>query len=264
MNQKSVSERLLETLKEISTSEVNEISLLIAIIKKNIINLINRNMQEISDEFFEKCEYYGKSISEVNSEKIEILNSYKEEFNRIARKFEEEYINIALEVQEAQANQKTTIVDMKKTIDLKEKYMKSEEYQTDNTNSQLMIESYNKKIDMMAEKYIKYCGLEEACIVKLKECNEKIESAINSVMQYETGKQMAIAEKKNIIIFFSKILNLFSREKRFQKEYINKKKQNIEKIRISTDGVLNDLDKKLNDSLIILHAYNSKISQILN
>ena len=100
--------RLISILNEISKNEVNEISLLIAIIKRNIIDLINKNIQQINDEFLEKCEYYGKSISDVNSEKIEILNSYKEEFNKIATKLEEEYMNLALEIQEAQAKQKIT------------------------------------------------------------------------------------------------------------------------------------------------------------
>lgn len=260
MEQNSVSERLISTLNEISKCEVNEISILIAIIKRNIIDLINKNIQQINDEFLEKCEYYGKSISDVNSEKIEILNSYREEFNKIATKLEEEYINLALEVQEAQAKQKLTIADLKKAIDLKEKYIVSQV----NNENESSINSLNKKIDILAEKYIKYCGLEDACIVKLNECNERIENAINSVMQYETSKQMIVAEKKSVFNIFKKIFNIFSSEKKFEKEYIEKKKKNIEKIKISTASKLQDIDKGLNDSLIILEAYNSKISKVCN
>lgn len=260
MEQNNVSERLISILNEISKNEVNEISLLIAIIKRNIIDLINKNIQQINDEFLEKCEYYGKSISDVNSEKIEILNSYKEEFNKIATKLEEEYMNLALEIQEAQAKQKITIADLKKALDLKEKYISS----NDNNVNEASIETLNKKIDILAEKYVKYCGLEDACIVKLKECNERIENAINSVMQYETGKQLIVAEKKSVFNIFKKIFNIFSSEKRFEKEYIEKKKKNIEKIKISTASKLQDIDKGLNDSLIILEAYNSKISKVCN
>lgn len=262
MEQKSVSERLMATLNEISNVEVNEIALIISIIKRNINDLINKNMQILSDEFLEKCEYYGKSISQVNSEKIELLNSYKEEFNRIALKFEEEYMNLALELQEVQSNQKIAIANMKKVVDMKAKYLESEEYKNDSENSEVSIDVYNVKIDKLADKYIKYCGLEQACIVKLKECNSKIEKAINSVMQYEVINKIAVVEKKSIFKFFSKLLSKFTSEKRFQKEYIEKKKENIEKIKVSTDTVLSELDREINDSLIILDAYNSKINQV--
>ena len=213
MNQKTVSDKLMIKLNEISNAELSEIYLLISIIKKNINNLINCNMKKISNEFFEKCEYYGKSISEVNFEQVELLNSYKEQFNKIATKFEEEYMNLALELQNAQANQKKSIVEMKKTIDLKGKYIESEEYIKDSENSKNIIEKYNRRIDTLAERYIKYCGLEDACITKLRECNEQIERAINTVMQYEEVNKLAIVEKKTIFNFLLKIFNKFSSKK---------------------------------------------------
>ena len=258
MEQKSISESLISTLNEISKNEINEISLLIAITKKSIMDLINKNIQQINDEFLEKCEYYGRSISEVNSEKVEILNSYKEEFNKIATKLEEEYINLALEVQDAQANQKIAIAEMKKTIDLKEKYASSTKV------NEFEIESLNKKIDMLAERYIKYCGFEEACLFELSVCHKKVENAINSVMQFENGKQLVVIEKRSILKVFSKLLKFLSNEKRFKKDYIEKKKKNIEKIKISTNYKLEEIDKGLNDTLIILDAYNSKIIKVCN
>ena len=57
MSEKSVIERLVESLNEVSNLEVKEASLLIAIIKKNIEDLINKNMQKLNEDFLEKCEY---------------------------------------------------------------------------------------------------------------------------------------------------------------------------------------------------------------
>ena len=57
------------------------------------------------------------------------------------------------------------------------------------------IEFYNTKIDIFANKYIEYCGLEEACIIRLRKCNDRVEEAINSVMKYDVG-QLAIPSKK--------------------------------------------------------------------
>ena len=261
MNEKSVVERLVESLNEISILEVNETSLLIAIIKKNIEELINKNMQKVNEDFLEKCEYYGRSIKSVNNEKTEILNSYKDEFFKIASKFEEEYMAISLDLQEAQANQKIAIANMKKVIDIKKKYCESEEYNSSNENADVSLDLYNRKIDMLADKYIKYCGLEQACICKLKKCNERVENAISSVMQFDVG-QLAIADKKRVIREFSKILFKITGAKKFEKEYIFTKKQNIEKIRKNTENVVKELDEELKNTLIILDTYNSKITKI--
>ena len=261
MNEKSVVERLVESLNDISNIEVNETSLLIAIIKKNIEDLINKNMQKLNEDFLEKCEYYGRSITEVNSEKIEILNSYKEEFYKIASKFEEEYMGISLELQEAQANQKIAIANMKKVVDMKKKYIESEEYKSSSQNAEVFIDVYNRRIDKFADKYIKYCGLEQACIYKLKKCNQRVELAINSVMQFEVG-QLAVLEKNKVLDVFSKILLKITGPKRFEKEYIFTKKEKLEKIRKNTEKVIEKLDNDFKNTLIILDTYNSKITQI--
>lgn len=286
MRENSVSERLVSTINELSNTEVNEISLLIAIIKKNVVDLIEKNMKKLEDEFIAKCDYYGKSNTDASSEKEEILNGYRNEFNRIASKVEEEYMNLALELQDAQSNQKIAIVNMKKVISSKKKYIESDEYEKflakikelenkrDNClvkvefdkivnyldNVKDPIEIYNKKIDAYANKYIRYCGLEEACIVKLEKCNEKVENAINSVMQYDVG-QLAVVNKKSIFSIFSKILNKISGAKKFEKEYIFKKKENIEKIKVSTDNVLEEIDKEIDEALAVLEVYSLKINQ---
>lgn len=261
MDEKSVVERLVESLNEMSNLEVNEASLLIAIIKKNIEDLINKNMQKLNEDFLEKCEYYGRSIKAVNTEKTEILNSYKDEFYKIASKFEEEYMEISLDLQEAQANQKIAIANMKKVIDMKKKYLESEKHNSYDENADVSIDLYNGKIDKLADKYIKYCGLEQACIYKLKKCNERVENAISSVMQFEVG-QLAVIEKNKVLQIFSKILFKITGAKRFEKEYIFTKKQNIEKIRKNTENVVKELDEELKNTLIILDAYNSKITQV--
>lgn len=262
MEEKSLTEKLSTTLTEISMIEVTEISLLIAIVKKNVVDLINKNMKKLNDEFLEKCEFYGKSISQVNSEKEAILNSYKEEFDKIATKFEEEYMNLAIELQEVQASQKITIANMKKVIDLKNEYLASE----NSDDSEAKLDVYNRKIDSLADKYVKYCGLEEACIIKLKECNENIEKIIESVISQETSSEAltVVEDKKSIFSLFSKIFKIFSKNKSFEREYIFNKKQNLEKTKIATNAVLEEIDKQINDSLIILDAYNAKINQICN
>jgi len=285
MQEKTVSERLDDVIEELEEKEINEVHLIIAIIKRKIINLINKNMKLLEDEFNINCERYIKNGIDFIKEKDEILNGYKLEFDKIALKFEEEYMNLGLEIQEIQSNQKEAILEMKKTILLKKEYIESGEYenyikniedlenQRDNClvksefdkiinrldNMENPIEIYNKQIDMYAEKYIKYCGLEETCILKLTECGDNIEESINSIMQYDVGK--LVVKKKSI---FSKFSNLFSKiggAKKFEKRYLARKRENIVKIKTSTNSILDKIDEDINNILLILDACNSKINK---
>lgn len=289
MKEDSMSEKLSNTIKELSNIEVNEISLLIATIKKNLTDLINKNMELLENEFIAKCDFYGKSSDSVSKEKEEILKGYKEEFDRIASKFEEEYMNFALELQEIQESQKTTIIDMIRIIDSKDQYIESPEYEDFLDNIQTLeirknnclvkaefdelvdfldtvedpIDIYNKEIDALAEKYIRYCGLEEACIEKIKDCNVEAEKVISSVMKYDVG-QLALINKKSIFSFFSKLFRKITGGKKFEKEYLLKKRENIEKIKVDTNKTLENIDKEIDNILILLDVYNSKIKQAFN
>ena len=51
----TLSEELLSRIEEISNIEVNEAALLISIIKKNITDLIEKNLKIVEDDFVSKC-----------------------------------------------------------------------------------------------------------------------------------------------------------------------------------------------------------------
>lgn len=282
----TLSEELLSRIEEISNIEVNEAALLISIIKKNITDLIEKNLKIVEDDFVSKCSFYNKKIEEVSKEKEEILNGYKEQFYNIASKLEEEYMNFALELQDAQSNQKIALVNLKKVSDSKIAYLSSGEYEIyktkiknleDKMNNCLIkeefdkiadyldnvvdpIDGYNKKLDAYAQKYVEYYGLEEACITNLRNCNSKIDDAINSVMQYDFG-ELEVAKKSSILTIFSKILNRIVGSKKFEKEYVSKKREDLEKIRVNSITIIENLDKEIDKALIVLNVYNSRINQ---
>lgn len=287
MSENIIYTKLFSTLQELSTIELNEISLTIAIIKKNIVDLINKNMDILNNEFTATCKYYGKKDSDVSAQKEEILNGYKAEFDKIASKLEEEYMNFALALQETQSNQKITIANFKKVLESKKIYIESKEYndflnhiqdlEIRRDNSEIKtefdqidqylnnisdpIENYNKNIDILANRYIKYCGLEEAYFIKLKECREKVEISINSVMQYDIGK-LAKVNKKSIFSIFSKIFNKISGSKKFEKEYVSKKFENIKKIQNNTAILLEKIDNEIDTTLIEFDTYKSNITAV--
>ena len=286
MGEKSISEKLVSVMQEISQYEISEIQLITAIIKKNISDLIESNMKNIENEIIYSCEYYGRNSNDFQNEKKEILEGYRSEFENIATKFEEQYMNIALETQESQSNQKIAITNMKKVIDSKKKYMESSEYKSfldklseleskrDNASSKEEYDSivnyldqvqdpisvYNAKIDAFAEKYVSYCAIETSCLENLKKINEKVEGAINSVMQFDVGK-LAVSGKKSIFSIFSRLLNKISGAKKFEKEYILKKKSNLEKIKDSTAKVMEEISNETVGIIYSLGEVKQEINQ---
>lgn len=289
MERDIVYKNLASNIKNLSSVEVNEISLIIAIIKKNIQDLINKNMEFLNKEFLDKSEYYGTKKIDLSKYRDQIIKGYENEFNRISLKLEEEYMNFALMLQETQSNQKISIANLKKVLESKQKYVESNEYDEFMTNIENLekqrddaetkiefdkidnylnnisdpIEIYNKKIDIFANRYVKYCGLEEVYLSKLKKCNERIESAINSVMKYDVGA-LTIINKKSIFTIFSKLLSKISGVKKFEKEYVFKKLENLEKIKNDTDNMLSEIDNELDTNLISLELYKSNITQTYN
>ena len=289
MERDIVYKNLASNIKNLSSVEVNEISLIIAIIKKNIQDLINKNMEFLNKEFLDKSEYYGTKKIDLSKYRDQIIKGYENEFNRISLKLEEEYMNFALMLQETQSNQKISIANLKNVLESKQKYVESNEYDEFMTNIENLekqrddaetkiefdkidnylnnisdpIEIYNKKIDIFANRYVKYCGLEEVYLSKLKKCNERIESAINSVMKYDVGA-LTIINKKSIFTIFSKLLSKISGVKKFEKEYVFKKLESLEKIKNDTDNMLSEIDNELDTNLISLELYKSNITQTYN
>lgn len=286
MGEKSISEKILGTMQELSQIELNETQLLIAIIKKNITELIDKNMSLIESEFSSTCQVYSRNENELGAEKKEILDGYRAEFEKVASKFEEQYMNIALELQESQSNQKIAVTNMKRVLDSKNKYLKSSEYaefikkieelekKRDNSevkseydsiteylaNVQDPVEIYNRKIDAFAEKYVGYCSIESNCIEKLTKVNEKIEKAISSVMQFDVG-MLAKIEKKSIFSIFSKLFNKISGAKKFEKNYIAKKRENLEKVRANIGSVVEEIENETVGIVYALDEYKTEINQ---
>ena len=159
-------------------------------------------------------------------------------------------MNLAVELQEAQTNQKLAVMSLKKLFESKAKSEFNEEY-------------YRKKMDDFSNQYIKYCKVEDACIIRINGISEKIENAINSVMQYEV-KQLVVPKNNSFFSIFSDLFKKFTGLKRFEKEYLNIKKEHIEKIKINTNSVIEEMDKDIDDILLILSRYNLKIKQVYN
>ena len=286
MDKEEQSKKLMGMIKDLSQTQENELDLMIGIFNRNINEMIENYMKKISEDFSSKCKFYERQERDVEEIRKEIFGAYEREFERISDRFQEQYINIIYEIQEAQMNQMIMITNYKKMLELKVNFKESKEYQKyrnkveeltikrDNSetkesfdrfdNALKVLEnpiiSYENKIDLYVKKYGGYCALEEECYKKLEECSSHIKNAIDSVMKYDKG-WLEVQKKVNFFGFFSKLINKFVGAKKFEKEFVNIKKQNIKMIIEDTDKLIEEIRKDTVDHIDIITIQKNQIKQ---
>ena len=203
---------LLNSIEKLSQYEIDEIELLMAIYQKRIIEITEKYIKELNDEF----DYSYKNPEEKTEIRNEIINGYKAQFERIQNGLEEQYVNLFYELKEIQLNQKIALVNYKKTL--------SKDYILDKDVETLV---------NLINKYGNYCGVEDECYKMIYECGNSFEELLSSVMQYD--KKELITEKK--IGIFEKIKNLLKSKKK-EDNFLISKREKIKNIEKNTDTVI--------------------------
>lgn len=279
-------DELFKIIKDLSQVETREIELMLAMFRRCIKDTVNSYMKRISEDFYTRCEFYGRAVEEVREIREEILGGYEREFARISDRYEEQYVNLIFELQEAQSNQKITISNYKKLLDAKESCEDSDEYinyknklaeltyKKDNSAgkeefyelekalSSLKdpIISYQDKIDVLMEKYGNYCGLEEECFKRLDECKENVNAALDSVMKYD-AEWLGVPKKPHALEIVNRFLNRLFGYRKFEKEFISMKKKKIKMIRNNTDRLIEEIRNNTVIYIETLTLYKKNIKQ---
>ena len=215
---------LLERIKELSNIELQEQLLRLAIFNNKVYSNYEEKIKIISNNFEEQLQYYGKTDI-FNDDKEKIIGRYNEEFQKIYDKRREQFINILIEIQEMQANQKIALANVESVYKSRDSIFESEEYKeylenknkyeyiiniTKNSSdiekykSKLIklrnpLDFYNNKLVALVDKYEKYDGLVFECEKKLDDCIIATEEDFESVMKYRNNN-LVEQKKENIII----------------------------------------------------------------
>ena len=251
---------LLERIKELSNIELQEQLLRLAIFNNKVYSNYEEKIKIISNNFEEQLQYYGKTDI-FNDEKEKIIGRYNEEFQKIYDKRREQFINILIEIQEMQANQKIALANVESVYKSRDSIFESEEYKeylenknkyeyiiniTKNSSdiekykSKLIklrnpLDFYNNKLVALVDKYEKYDGLVFECEKKLDDCIIATEEDFESVMKYRNNN---LVEQKKENIFVRLFKKLFSGKRKFKKEV-------VEKMNIEIDDIQNNNAKLL-------------------
>lgn len=233
MNIVEGNERILEIIKEISEIEMNEIELSFAIFQREMVELINYHLDSLRNDIINAFEKPKEELVE------EIINGYKDEFYRVEDKLEEQYINILVDLQEIQSNEKISIINCRKVL---EKDIENEE-----------------KILSYVHRYIDYCNLENECYRMLNDCTSSANDLLNSVMKFEV-KDLVPKEKTGIL----EKIRRFLKKVKYEDEYIKSRKETIGNIKREVDTKVEFIKNTTVKNISKLTYYKEKIKSQKN
>lgn len=244
---KVLGSKILQEIKDISDVEVNKAQIQLAIFLRKMEDKVESSAEELKAGLKYKAELYGRKLEEYNEKIDSIVSNYTNEITKVTDEYESLYTNIELEYQEAIANQKIAVVNLKKISDSKEKFLKSKKYQEyidtklelktqlencvkkvefDRISDMLdnlvnPIDLYNKKMNACVKKYYDYNQIIEKCENKKKECINNIEANLDEIINFAIERSL-VNIKPSPFDFVKKIINFINGKTKFEKNVLEK------------------------------------------
>lgn len=194
MEEKNISVLLIDKLVELHELEIKKAKVLAAIFTKTTKEIMDKKLQALQCNFEQQAEFYGQNLERYEDIYDQILLKYKKQLTQIMDKYNEFYINLQLELQEAECNQKIAITNLKKSSDIKQ--------EMDEQVQEEMLENYKKSM----QKKINYDVIIKACEDEIEECSIQMQEQINLLFGDKLS-QISIKEKSSFGSFFRKLKN---------------------------------------------------------
>ena len=221
MNNNEINMSLIEKLDELTSVEILKAKILAILFKKMTRKITEDKINTLKYNFENQAKYYGQNVDEYDNTYVEIISRYKEQLRQILNKYNEMYVNITLELQEAECNQKITIANIKNTFEIKERLQGKA---TDE-----IIQEYINKLEACIEKKKNYDFVIYKCEQKMQDCIDELEPQVNTIFA-EKNEIVPIQDENNFNKIISKIKNLFSGKKNFNNYVIKPMNANLERI----------------------------------
>lgn len=196
----------IEKLSELNDLEITKSKLLTAIFMKTVQRVMDRKMQALEANFEEQAEFYGQDLSDYQEIYDEIRAKYEEQLTQIINQYNQLFMNMQLELQEAECNQKIAITNFKKSSDIKT--------EAKGVSKKQLVKEYQKKMLACLQKKDNYDVIIEECEKELTQCASQAERKLNSLFG-DKGSQISLKEEGMFAKFLNKIKNIFTGKTKF-------------------------------------------------
>ncbi len=242
---KQIDNKLLEQIKNLSELEVLEMDILFAKFNKLLFECYEEKISYIQKNIDDQIIAFGKKIDDYTNEKNSIVTGYINEFQTIYNQRKEQYYNIIVEIQELQANQKIALANFVTFI---------------NKNSEEPLDNYEKKLSALITKYDAYDAMVAECEKKLDDCITASIEDFNEIVKYRNSNLEVVKKQNPIINFFSKLLKKFTKKEKFEKEVIEKIKEELSNVEIKNSDMVNIIEQQTIDLIAKIEEVREQVN----
>lgn len=235
MEENNMNVLLMNKLGELNELEITKAKVLTAIFTKTSEEIVNKKVKSLESNFETQAEYYDQKKSDYQDICDEIISKYQKQLNQIVDKYNELFINIQLELQEAECNQKIAITNLKKSFDIKNEILDKAKKE--------MLDEYTRKITACMKKKSNYDIIIEECEKELNKCSVSVENQINNLFS-DKSSQISLKEESGFRKILSKIKNIFNGKNKFNDYVIEPMNVEIEMMENKLPDIVNNLHQE--------------------
>ena len=202
-----MSQVVIDKLIELNELEIMKSKVFAALFQKSTNEIVEYKIKIMKSNFEKQANYYGQSVDNYEDEYQDIAVRYREQLFQILRKYDEYFINMCLELQEAECNQKIVIANLKNSYEIKE--------QIKDRAKEEIIEEYERKLYACLEKKKNYDFIIYKYEKSLNECLNEIQKLIDEVFS-EKDNMISLKNESRFEKVISKIRNLFTGKANFK------------------------------------------------
>jgi len=209
MGKNNINMILFDKLSELNKLEITRTKILTAIFIKTVEENVDRKLQALEENFYKQAELCNQDLLDYHDICSEIMKKYQNQLNEVIEQYNEMFINLQMELQESECDQKIAIIDFKKSFNNNKankyfnKYMKREN---------------NRKINACIQKKYNFDVVIEECEKELDKCTKIVKEELNNLFGDQLCKMLPHKEIKGVKAvggFFGKIKNIFVGKSKF-------------------------------------------------
>lgn len=253
MEERKSNALLMDKLVELNEVEIKKSKVLAAIFQKTVNEMQRKKIESLDSNFEEQAKFYDQDLEDYEKTYQEMKDKYEEQLSEILNQYQALFVNIYLELQEAECNQKIAITNWKKSCDIKQEII-------DRAGSS-MIEEYERKIEACLQKKKNYDVIIEECEDELEKCAIQMEKKVNSLFQ-DKSSQMFLTEIGLFGKIMNKIRNLFTGKSKFNTYVMEPMKVELEMLETKLPDVEESMKREMVDFVARVKQAKAQTNQI--
>ena len=283
--ERSLGYRLLDNMRETMKLESTKTELISALYTRKIYEETKNGIDAIEENLKVQASFYGIDYEEYANRIEELKNNYIREINKLNEEREFQFVNLQLELREARANQKISLVNAKKIYDSKEEFMKSVQYKeyldkkeklTPQLNLSLEekdykeyctllkelidpLEIYDEKKEIALKKYNDYNSIINSCENKIDECMNETFEEIKNILNENIENSLSTKKENFIMKMINKLIKELEGKTKFENK-VSTIENNLKKLSLSN----NEKIEKIRTETIELVAKIQIEKELLN